>query len=597
MINAQYEVHQHSIQSLLTWLRTNAIVIPEIQRPFVWKSKQVRELIDSLYYGYPVGYLITWNNPRVRLKNGKESEGKRILIDGQQRVTALRAALLGGEIVDKAYKKKRIKIAFHPAEEKFEVTNPTIQGNHAWIDDIAKLFESSFNMLETLDTYCDSNSEANKELILERIARLKDIVNNNLGFIELNTNLKVETVSKIFVRINSQGAILNEADFAMSKMAAYEKYNGHLLRKCIDYFCHLSVAPGAYADLASDSEFAGTKYFKAMNWLKNETDDLYNPTYTDMLRVTFTSEFRRGRLDDLVALLSGRNFETREFEEVIAEDTFKRLDKAILRFMNEANFKRFVMILHSAGFVNRSMIRSQNAVNFAYIVYLTLRKRKINPATIEKLVSRWYVMSVLTGRYGGGFETKFGEDIRCFKEKNVQDYLSEVEQAELSDTFWNVGLPQRMNTSAKSSRYFNVFLASQVKGNEKGFLSQSNKVQTLLEHTSQVHHVFPQSYLKEHNFPIRDYNQIANYVVMQGEINIAIGNAPPKKYFKELWKQCNGGKTRYGGITDVKKLRANFRDHCLPEGMEHMNVDDYNGFLQKRRLLMSKKIRDYYNSL
>ena len=287
----------------------------------------------------------------------------------------------------------------------------------------------------------------------------------------------------------------------MSKMAANEKYNGHQLRKCIDYFCHLAIVPEAYGDLARDSEFAGTKYFQAMEWLKHEKEDLYDPSYTDMLRVAFTSEFRRGRLEDLVALLSGRNFETREFEEIIAEASFRRLEAAILRFMNETDFRRFIMILRSAGFVRASMIRSQNTVNFAYILYLTLRARRENPAHIETLVRRWFVMSVLTGRYTGSPETAFGVDIRNIADRNAQDYLDAVEQAELSDAFWNAGLPQQMDTSVASSPYFNVFLASQVKANDKGFISSDHTVQTLLEGASHVHHVFPRNYLKNHGLP------------------------------------------------------------------------------------------------
>ena len=168
---------------------------------------------------------------------------------------------------------------------------------------------------------------------------LRGIRNNSLGLSELNADLDVETVAEIFVRINSQGVSLNAADFAMSKMAASEKYNGHQLRKCIDYFCHLAIAPEAYGDLAKDKEFVNTNYFHAMDWLKDEKEDVYDPSYTDMLRVAFTSEFKRGRLEDLVALLSGRNFETRAFEEVIAEKSFCRLEGAILRYMNETEFQ------------------------------------------------------------------------------------------------------------------------------------------------------------------------------------------------------------------------------------------------------------------
>ncbi len=593
----RYSVNQHPFQTLLTWIASDEIAIPEIQRPFVWNGAKVRDFIDSLYFGYPVGYLIAWRNPSVRLKDGTESKGKRILIDGQQRVTALLAAMLGRSIVNKNCMKVRITIAFHPGEERFEVANPAIRRDRAWLADIASLFAPGTKLLRVVDAYCEGNAETNRDEIYERIERLRGILNNSLGLIELNADLDVETVSEIFVRINSQGVPLNAADFAMSKMAANERYNGHQLRKCIDYFCHLAVAPEAYADLASDSEFVGTKYFQAMEWLKHEKEDLYDPSYTDMLRVAFTSEFGRGRLDDLVALLSGRNFETREFEEVIAEESFRRLEAAVLRFMNETDFKRFVMILRSAGFVDASMIRSQNTVNFAYILYLTLRARHTKPVQIEMLVRRWFVMSVLTGRYTGSPETAFGVDIRNVAEQNAQDYLDAVEQAELSDAFWDAGLPQQMDTSVASSPYFNVFLASQVKANDKGFLSNGHTVQTLLEGTSHVHHVFPRNYLKQNGLGRSRYNQIANYVVMQAEINIAIGDDPPTAYFGALWRQCENGEPRYGGITDGDELRTNLLAHCIPHGMEEAEVCDYDGFLKGRRVLMAGKIRDYYRSL
>ena len=593
----RYSVNQHPVQTLLSWIESDEIAIPEIQRPFVWNAAKVRDFIDSLYFGYPVGYLIAWRNPSVRLKDGTESKGKRILIDGQQRVTALLAAMLGQPIVDKNYRRIQITIAFHPKEERFEVTNPAIRRDRAWLADIASLFAPETKLLRVVRTYCEANTAANEDVVFERLERLRGIRNNSLGLIELNADLDVETVSEIFVRINSQGVSLNAADFAMSKMAANERYNGHQLRKCIDYFCHLAIAPEAYADLARDSEFAGTKYFRAMEWLKHEKEDLYDPSYTDMLRVAFTSEFRRGRLDDLVALLSGRNFETREFEEVIAEESFRRLEAAVLRYMNETDFKRFIMILRSAGFVNSSMIRSQNTVNFSYILYLTLRAQRTNPAHIETLVRRWFVMSVLTGRYTGSPETTFGVDIRNISEQDAEAYLDTVERAELSDAFWNVGLPQQMDTSVSSSPYFNVFLASQVKGNDKGFLASDHTVQNLLEGFSHIHHVFPRNYLKKNGLARSRYNQIANYVVMQGEINIAIGDQPPSTYFRELRRQCENGTSRYGGITKTDQLRANLEAHCIPQGMDEVGVDDYNGFLQRRRFLMAGKIQDYYKRL
>ena len=593
----RYSVNQDPIETLLTWIKSDEIAIPDIQRPFVWNAAKVRDFIDSLYSGYPVGYLITWRNPNVRLRDGTTSFGKRILIDGQQRVKALLAALLGEQVINKNYKQTRIAIAFHPGEQRFEVANPVIRRNQGWIPDIATVFAPDARMRRLVDEYCEANQDADQDQIDERMERLRGIRNNSLGLIELNANLDVETVAEIFVRINSQGVPLNAADFAMSKMAASEMHDGHQLRKCIDYFCHLAVKPEAYGELVNDNNFANTDYFRAMEWLKHDKEDLYDPSYTDMLRVAFTSEFKRGRLEDLVALLSGRNFETRTFEEVIAEESFRKLKDAILRYMNETNFKRFIMILRSAGFVDKSMIRSQNTLNFAYILYLTLRAQGTNTAEIETLVRRWFVMSILTGRYTGSPETAFGVDMREIDEQGAHQYLDTIEQAQLSEAFWSVGLPQQMDTSVASSPYFNVFLASQVKANDKGFLSRDLSVRDLLEGQRDIHHVFPRKYLQDLNFPRSRYNQIANYVVMQREINIAISNQAPARYFSELEEQCRNGIPRYGGITDSDQLQENLASHCLPQGMETATAETYDLFLQQRRKLMAAKMRDYYRAL
>ena len=593
----RYSVNQHPVETLLSWIKSDEIAIPEIQRPFIWNAAKVRDFIDSLYHGYPVGYLIAWRNPDVRLKDGTQSVGKRILIDGQQRVTALLAALLGEQVVTRTYKRTRIVIAFHPGEERFEVANAAIRRDRGWIADISKVFSSDMRILRFLDEYCDANPDIDRDRVYDHIERLRGVLNNSIGLIALNPDLDVETVAEIFVRINSQGVALNAADFAMSKLAAGEQHNGHLLRKCIDYFCHLAVAPEAYGDLSGDDSFAGTEYFQAMRWLRNEKDDLYDPSYIDVLRVGFTTEFRRGRLEDLVALLSGRNFETRAYEEAIAEASFERLSEGVMLYINETNFKRFTMILRSAGFVSKALVRSQNTVNFAYIIYLTLRAQGERPEKIEKLVRRWFVMSVLTGRYTGSPETAFGVDIGNIHRLGVDAYLDTIERADLSDAFWEVGLPQQMDTSVASSPYFNVFLASQVKGNDRGFLSDALTVRDLIEGQWNIHHVFPRSYLRKRGLPPRRYNQIANYVAMQSEINIAIGDAPPTRYFSELWEQCRTGKARYGAITASDHLKENLASQCLPEGMESAGVEEYNDFLQKRRVLMADKIRRYYKQL
>ena len=169
-----------------------------------------------------------------------------------------------------------------------------------------------------------------------------------------------------------------------------------------------------------------------------------------------------------------------------------------------------------------------------------------------------------------------------------------MEIAELSDAFWNAGLPQQMNTSVASSPYFKVFLASQVHGNEKGFLSKDITVRDLITHRGDVHHLFPRNYLKGFGLTRGRYNQIANYVMMQSEINIAIKDKAPEVYFSELIEQCQNGQPVYGAITDSEYIRDNFAMHCIPDQMENKNIDHYDDFLLERRRLMALKIRDYY---
>lgn len=593
-----YSVTQPPIEVLLSAIKDKDVAIPEIQRPFVWDAQKVCNFIDSLYRGYPVGYLITWRNPKVKLKDGSSSDSKRILIDGQQRVTALMAALLGREVVDKNYQKVRIRIAFHPLEQRFSVSDAVIEGSPAWIPDISVLFDPKTDHWDFVNQYCTRNPGTLPKDVFKSVQLVCGIVNNQIGLIELASGLDIETVNVIFTRVNSAGVPLSQADFAMSKIAVNEKYEGHVLRKAIDYFCHLAVEPSFHSTIVqNDSAFAGTDFFGAMSWLKKENDSLYDPSYTDMLRVSFASEFRRGRLDELVALLSGRNFETKQYEDAIVEDSFTRLKAGVIRFMNETNFKDLVMIIRSTGFVDPSMIGSQNALNFAYILYLTLRDMNLPRPEIQRQVARWFAMSVLTARYSTSPESTFDRDLKQLSEQGIEVYSDIVFRGELSDAFWETTLPHDLDTSSVSSPQFRAFQAAQVKLGDKGFLSRDVTARDLIEVKSDLHHIFPRDYLKKHGMSRSQYNQVANFAVTPTEINIVIGNKEPKAYFTELLAQCNGGKRRYGTISDPGELHRNLSMNCIPDGMEKMTADDYSAFLTERRKLMARKIRAYFESL
>ena len=598
---AQYEVNNSSIQTLLSWIRSGEIAIPEIQRPFVWDSTKVRDLIDSLYAGFPVGYIIVWKNPDVRLKDGTISSGKKILIDGQQRITALQAAIVGEPVIGSNYRKKRIKIAFHPLEQRFEVANPAIEKDGAWIPDIAPLYQPGFDSFNFVIDYCIKNQLDNskRSAVNDVLTKLQQIQNNSIGVIELSHQLDIAQVTEIFIRINSKGVVLSQADFAMSKISSDDRYGGNQIRKTMDYFCHLMQKPeDVEAIRQNDTEFATSEDFSKIKWIINEHEDIYVPDYTDVLRVAFTFKFLRGRIADLVSLLSGRDFNSRDYQEAIAEDSFAKLKEGVLEFVNKTNFQRYLMIVKSTGIISPAMIRSQNVLNFGYALYLLLRAKGENAAIIEKVVRRWLVLTILTGRYSGSPESTFDYDIKRFQANDPMEFLEHTEAGELSDAFWNNILVTKLDTSVASSPMFHVFLMAQVKMGDCGFLSEQIDVKSLIEQRGDIHHIFPKKYLQKCGIKERGmYNQIANYVYTQSEINIRIKDQAPKEYMAQVKEQCTGGNAVYGGIDSLAKLEANMAANCIPQEIFDMDYTQFVDFLEKRRRLMARKIRNYYELL
>ena len=237
-------------------------------------------------------------------------------------------------------------------------------------------------------------------------------------------------------------------------------------------------------------------------------------------------------------------------------------------------------------------------LNFGYALYLALRDRKIDSNRIEQIVRRWLALTILTGRYSGSPESSFDYDIkRFFAYDDPMEYLKLTEAGELSDAFWNVNLVQRLNTSVASSPYFNMFLIAQVKNHDRGFLSAQVDVESMLENRGDIHHLFPKNYLSKYGIPQTQYNQIANYVFLQQEINIKISDRAPAAYMKMVFEQCRTKKPVYGGIVEEGELRSNLEQNCIPVGFENMGIEDYGKFLEERRKLMAEKIKKYYFSL
>lgn len=609
MQSEKFTTTSMTISAILGLIKAEDIAIPEIQRPFVWKNKQVRDLMDSLYQGYPVGYIILWKNPNVKLKDGTISAGKKVLIDGQQRVTALMTAIAGRNIFNGDYKLCRVKIAFDPIAalkddpeaEIFAVQTPAHVKSKNWIPDIAEIFDDNFRSYKFINEYCTKNPDVNPDDLDFIIGKLKAICNQSIGIIELFDTLEIDVVTDIFVRINSKGTTLNQGDFVMSKIAADEEHGGNTLRKIIDYFSHLAKVPSYYDYLVShDTDFCNKpeQYIKKLEWLKDDSEAVFDPECDDIIRVAFMHKFQRAKLSELVKMLSGRDFETREFKAEIIDDTYRGMYEGVLNAINEHNFKQFMIAIKSAGFISPRLINSNMALDFAYALYLMLRESKeVSVSEIKKIVQKWYVLSVLTGRYSSSPESAFAKDMRQIREHGVIGALKNMEAAILSDNFWDEQIPQDLNNHSTNNPTYLVYLAAQVYFNDVSLLSQNICVKELIELGGDVHHIFPKQYLKDNGFEKTQYNQEGNYAFLDRPVNESIGKKAPNEYFKIAQEQCDTKVIKCGSITDIEELKRNLAMNCVPEDVCDMDYTRYAEFLEKRRKLMAEKIKRYYYGL
>lgn len=607
MIIEKYNPNSLSVSAILGLIAAGDIAIPEIQRPFVWKKSQVRDLLDSLYKGYPTGYLIIWKNPNVKLKDGSMSVGKKILIDGQQRVTALMTAIAGIPVVNDSYRKERIKIAFNPfaalSDDKdaeiFAVQDQSHLKGKKWIPDVAEIFKNGFARFSFVMKYCADNPDMKPEMLDEILTNLLAIGNRLIGVIELSESLDIDIVTDIFIRINSKGTALSQGDFVMSKIAADEEHGGNTLRKAVDYFAHLCIDASFYDFIAEhDAEFAQSEYMHKLAWLKHDKETVYDPECDDILRVAFMHMYPRAKLSDLVSLLSGRDFETREYKTEIIEDTYAKLKQGVLNVINQNNFTQFMLAIRGAGFISSKLVNSKMALDFAYALYLMLvTKKDVNVSEVKRIVQKWYVLSVLTGRYSSSPESAFYRDIKLINEMGVVKTLENIEAATLSENFWNVAVVQDLAYTSTINPTYLVYLAAQVYNNDLSLLSHNITVRYLIELAGDVHHIFPKEYLKGNNFGRNLYNQDANYAYLDTQVNKSIGKKAPHEYLGAAVRQCETKQIACGSIIDLELLRQNLEANCIPFETCEMDYTRYEEFLAERRKRMAKKIRSYYESL
>lgn len=501
-------------------------------------------------------------------------------------------------MIGKRYEEKRIVISFNPQTEEFATLTPAIGNSNQWIHNISE-FYSGTSQLTFLWDYFQKNDNANKTQVETAVTRLASIVHAQVGVISLADNLDVETVAEIFVRINAKGVPLSSADFVMSKIATYGD-EGRNLRKLIDYFCHLSVSGHAYDDIRNnDKEFTASGNLKKIQWLQSQSDELFQPDYTDVIRIAGLVGFSRGKAGAIVSELSGLNPQTRKIDESLIPSAYEKFANALDQLVSKTHVERFVMMIKSVGFIDSRMIGSKNALNFAYALYLRLRcNNQLTEGERSKIVKRWFVMTLLTGRAVDSFESTWETDLRRIAEQGPNEYLKLIEKSELGEGFWEVALPQKLVTPSKRSPAFQIFLAALVSKGARGFLSKSINVTQMIEGHGDMHHIVPKNHLIKNDYPKQDdYNQVANFVLTETAINIAIKDHPPKEYMSWITAQINSGELLLGEIISHNDLEANLEENAIPAFINEVSSDNYFAFLEARRKLIAQKIREYYESL
>lgn len=591
-----YKITQYSVSSILGYVENSQIAIPEIQRPFVWKGEEVRALIDSLYEGYPIGYLIVWQNSQVRVRNFGKGGTKKILIDGQQRVTALMAALLGKEVLDEQYQSHRIRIAFNPlagkGEERFAVCDTKHEEDSRWIPDISIFFRRDFSFRQFEKEYKEANPDEDFTPLEESVDTLKEIVKHQVGVIELSFLLDIDVVSEIFIRINLQGKPLNQEDFVMSKISVNEQYGGDYIRNCIDYFCHLLREPSFYQVLQqNETEFFNSEYGKALIWCQNEEQSLYIPSYADVLKVVLISYFGKTRIGDLVHLLSGRDgekkgFSKKEISKKVSEEAFEKLGAGVKAFVCEENFQGFQKALKKAGYSCSRLLYSQSVLNYCYAMYLLMYRQGIGEKERESLLTKWITMAMITGHYQSGGESTVQKDYANAQEEGFASYLAQIEELKLTDEFYNNILPEKFTSTTARTAPFLAYVATQCARGVHSLYSDVT-IEELYKNKTESYQILPKAYLAKCGYKTREiYGQVANLTYISKETKDIIRKKSPVDYKEDLEKAIG-----------IEKICTSLKENGLAETIFTVNETDVIQILADRRRQMASEIRDFYKTL
>jgi hypothetical protein len=572
----------YSLNKLIADIDIGEIGLPEIQRPFVWPNTKVRDLFDSMYKGFPVGYLLFWSNGvgnghRQIGANTKQKVPRLLIVDGQQRLTSLFAVLKGLPVLRSDYTQNHIQIAFRPKDQKFEVADAAILRDPEYISNISELWAGDLSrnrfvrqFIAKLDEH-RSLTEDEEDHLIESIDRLYDLQNYPFTALELSSTVDEEQVADVFVRINSQGVTLNQADFILTLMSVFWDQG----RADLEKFCR-------------DARHPVTTQASPFNYF-------IRPDPDQLLRVNVGLGFRRARLRHVYSILRGKDLETEAFSEERRDEQFIVLQQAQTHVLNLQNWHEFLKCLMRAGYRSEKMITSQSALLYSYVFFL-IGKQDFHVAhyALRNLIARWFFMVSMTGRYSGSPETVMEQDLARLRGLTTAvefiQTLDRVIESAFTEDFWNITLPENLATSSARSPSLFAYYAALNLLDAKVLFSQM-RVNELIDPairgrkaSIERHHLFPKAYLQRIGYDsTRDTNQIANFALVEWADNIDIKAAPPSTYYPDYAARFSAG-----------ELAEMLYWHALAENWADM---DYESFLTDRRRRIAQVIKEGFSRL
>lgn len=573
----------YNLAGLITRIEHGDIALPDIQRPFVWTSARVRDLFDSMYKGFPVGYLLLWSTGvDVGTKqigtDDKQTAPSLLIVDGQQRLTSLYAVITGTPVVRKDYSQSRIRLAFRPTDSTFEVTDAAVENDPEFIPDISLVFRGSFltfvtDFLKKLEEYrVEELEDSEKNRLAENIDRLKDLQSYPFQAIELDQTVDEEHVAEVFVRINSEGVKLNNADFILTLMSVFWEDG----RRELEDFSRAAKTPSV----------SGASPY----------NHFIEPAPDQLLRTGVGLAFRRGRLQYVYSILRGKDLETGKFSPERRDAQFEQLRDAQAAALDLTHWHEYLKCLQQAGFRSSRMISSETALMYVYILWLLGRRDfNVNLKRLREVIARWWFMAHTTGRYTGSSETQIEADlnrVRSLQNGDTDgfcDMLDRIVRDAFTKDYWEITLPNRLDTSSPKSPPLSAYWAA-LNILDAEMLFSDLKVSRMLDPVvtpvkdMERHHLFPKAHLRRIGITeTARINAIANMSFVDWSDNWEISDQPPQEYWATMIEKM-----------PKEKLKRQMLWHALPMGWEQLGYDE---FCEKRRKLVGEIVRDGFHRL